>query len=159
MASTARQLQIPCKTLHEWVDGRNQHRHVAKLRLDKTEDLGDKLEAIARQCANLLPSKLPDASVRETTSSMAIAVEKMLLLRGQATSITSTPAQLDQLNAKLTAIIDLADPANIRQLSDAQYMAHVVQVDHKRKTIPPLSIVSPCHGGPPFNSRISCGST
>lgn len=52
--------------------------------------MADLLDSIALQCLDLLPSKLPDASVRDIVGAMHIAIDKGLLLRGQATSITAT---------------------------------------------------------------------
>ncbi len=49
----------------------------------------EKFEDLAHQLIDALPSKLADASLQHLAISLGIAIDKMLLLRGQPNQITS----------------------------------------------------------------------
>lgn len=114
VARTARLLRIPHKTLDDWVKGRNQHADVAMLTDYKRGDLTEELEEIAHQCADLLPEKLPNASVREIVGALHIVIEKLQLLRSQPTSITATPADLQRISEKLAIAIENAQHRSLK---------------------------------------------
>jgi transposase-like protein len=88
VARTARDLDIPRKTLAEWAADRHTHSEVAELRQEKKRDLAQRLEEIAWELAEALPGKKELASLQHTATAMAIAIDKMQLLRGAPTSIT-----------------------------------------------------------------------
>lgn len=92
---------FPDSTIENWRD-REQNAAVPKLRDMKTADLADKLESIAHQCVDLMPDRMPDASLRDLAGAMHLAVDKMRLLRGDPTAITEM-RQLsdDELRARL----------------------------------------------------------
>lgn len=89
LSSTSRETGVPLKTIAEWRDGRAPD-CVADLRKEKTIALADKLESIAHQCVDLMPDRMPDASLRDLAGAMHLAVDKMRLLRGDPTAITET---------------------------------------------------------------------
>jgi hypothetical protein len=88
VAKTARDLEIPRKTLAEWADERHTHTVVANIRHQKKGDLAQRLEEIAWELAEALPGKVDLASLQHTATAMAIAIDKMQLLRGAPTSIS-----------------------------------------------------------------------
>lgn len=65
----------------------------------KKLELAQKLDAIAHQCAGLLPGKLPDSSVREIVGAMSQSIEKGQLLRGSPTAITENALPLKALQS------------------------------------------------------------
>lgn len=109
---TSRQLGIPAVTLRSWRDG--ERAAIPSESVDsKKKALSEQLEGIARQLLDRLTvEKIDDCSLRELMTAVGIAVDKMLLLRGQATVITdntnrpddSSPdevrARVDELLAK-----------------------------------------------------------
>lgn len=86
VSKTARDTGIPRKTLEEWRDGRVAE-GVAELRQEKKEGLADRLEAIALQMLDAMPSKILDASLKDTATAVGIAIDKRQLLTGQPTAI------------------------------------------------------------------------
>ncbi len=83
---TADQLGIPSQTIDYWKQG-HVHADVLKIRDEKHLPLADRLEALAHQLVDVLPDKIPDASLVQAATAMAIAIDKMRLLREQPTSI------------------------------------------------------------------------
>ncbi len=79
---TAKQLGIPPATLEHWAKGR-RHPEARQLAEKKRKPLADCLEALARKLAQAMPAKMEGASLQQIAVSMGIAVDKMLLLRGQ----------------------------------------------------------------------------
>jgi transposase-like protein len=127
LARTARQLGIPRNTLQDWAKGAamapvsaevpdrsasaffgagrmpNESRSVAREAAAEAPaacaSLATKLEAIAHRIADVIPGKIESASLQQLSVSLGIAIEKMRLLRGQATEIRCdelTDEQLDQ---------------------------------------------------------------
>jgi transposase-like protein len=91
IAETQRQIGIPYRTLANWAaEERNgtMHEDVANLGNIKKIDLAQRLEEIARELADAMPDKIERANLQQVATSMAIAIDKMQLLRGAPTSIT-----------------------------------------------------------------------
>jgi len=68
-------------------------------------------EAIAHQCAGLLPDRLPDATVREIVGAMAQSIEKFQLLRGGPIKISENRTEQFETARKsyvLAALPELA---------------------------------------------------
>jgi len=101
-ARTARQLDIPRSSLQRWAAQQKTAGADGQDRAPKTElpgrapgtplaelierakgDLADRFEDIARRLLEALPGKLADASLRDIAVALGIAIDKMLLLRGQ----------------------------------------------------------------------------
>lgn len=81
---TAAQLDLPVNTLRYWVESGIQLRPLKQL------DLTSKLDKLAHQCADLLPAKLPEATVREIVGAMGQSIQLSQLLKGLPTSITES---------------------------------------------------------------------
>lgn len=81
---TAAQLDIPVNTLRYWIDSGVEIRPLKQL------DLTSKLDKLAHQCADLLPERLPEASVREIVGAMGQSIQLSQLLKGLPTSITES---------------------------------------------------------------------
>jgi transposase-like protein len=84
---TARQLGIPRKTLQNWAKGQKGFPAVADrlamLAHQKEEDLATKLEALAHQLLEMVPSKLADATLPQLMTAVGIGIDKLLRLRQQ----------------------------------------------------------------------------
>ncbi len=104
-------LGIPDSTLSNWVNGKHgMNEDIPDLRNFKKLQLADKLEAIAHQCAGLLPERLPDANVREIVGAMAQSIEKGQLLRGDPTSISARNSKDSQLSSAKRSYVIAALP-------------------------------------------------
>jgi hypothetical protein len=90
---TAKETGIHHATIQYWVANSDRF---AKIQQGKQIDLAEKLHNIAHQCADLLPSMLPSASVREIVGAMGQSIEKRQLIMGLPTSI-SAQVERDQL--------------------------------------------------------------
>jgi transposase-like protein len=88
---TARQLGLPIKTLAEWART-NKHPDILARASALAQPLADRLEALAHRITGVLEdeAKLLSAPVSALATALAIAVDKMRLLREQATSLSST---------------------------------------------------------------------
>jgi transposase-like protein len=82
---TAETLGIPESTLSGWAKGRGTNGDVPKLRDIKKKDLADELEGIAYKLAKAIPDKIEEATLQQVTTSLGITIDKMQLLRGEAT--------------------------------------------------------------------------
>jgi crotonobetainyl-CoA:carnitine CoA-transferase CaiB-like acyl-CoA transferase len=91
LTRTAEQTKVPFSTIKTWNDGAI-HPHVAKLRAEKKPELADIFENIARtHLTNAADeNKIDKTSSKDSVLTAGIAVDKMLLLRGQPTSIVQT---------------------------------------------------------------------
>jgi transposase-like protein len=86
LSKTSRDTGIPRQTLQEWRDGRVPE-GVPELRQEKKAALADRLEELAHTIVDALPGKVADAGLQQAATSLAIAIDKMQLLRGEATAI------------------------------------------------------------------------
>ncbi len=84
---TARETGIPHQTIRHWYANRERFSH---LESKKIVQLADECESDARYYFSLARDKAPDAPFNHLMTGAAIAVDKMLLLRGQPTSITAS---------------------------------------------------------------------
>jgi transposase-like protein len=84
---TARQLGMPKQTLKLWARGRGIHEPVPQARVAQRAALADRLEEVAHQLLDSTLEKIEGAPLQAVFVSLGIAVEKMRLLRDQATSI------------------------------------------------------------------------
>ena len=80
-------LGLPHETVTYWANG-NVHPDVAKLRNDKKLPIADRLEQIAHDLLDQVPDKYGDANLQQAMTSVAIAIDKMRLLREQPTTIS-----------------------------------------------------------------------
>lgn len=98
---TAEEVGINPATLRYWVHSGIQFQP------RKAMELSDKLDAIANQCADLLPGMLPEASVREVVGAMGQSIQLSQLLKGLPTSITET-IEAQEITVILAQAIDEA---------------------------------------------------
>lgn len=112
VAKTAREARVPRKTLEEWEKGRI-HPAVANIRQHEREPLADRLEAMAHDLVDVMPDKLAEASLQQIALTLGIAVDKMRLLREQATAIQKNERLTDEERADRVA--ELLDRARARR--------------------------------------------
>src|SRR5687768_17475238 len=107
---TARQLSIPRTTLLEWIAARHVSSDVSDIRHDKRKELSDRLEELAHTLVDILPAKLPAASVRDLAGALIVAVDKMQLLKGSPTSISKDVSERTN-EERAARILELVKPA------------------------------------------------
>jgi transposase-like protein len=98
VARTAAALGIPDETLRMWARGLRRP-HNPQLLASTKEALAERLEAIAQSMAGVIEGGLDRISPSQAAIIMGISIEKFLLLRGEATSITTTAD--DERSARL----------------------------------------------------------
>lgn len=86
LARTSAALGIPEATLRQWATGK-RHPEAVQMSDQKKAPLADAIEGIARQIADSLPGKLPDADLKDASIAFGVLIDKMRLLRGEPTSI------------------------------------------------------------------------
>ena len=86
LTQTAKHLGIPINTLKGWFT-REHNPPSAQLRNEKKADLVIELENVAYLLVRAIPGKIDEASLQQVATSMAIAIDKMQLLKGQPTLI------------------------------------------------------------------------
>lgn len=89
---TAKQLKMAESTLRSWLSTRKPHMEVARLCEVKKQELSEKLEKVAHALTdNILIRAESDFSVliplKDFAVTLGIAIDKMQLLKGQATQI------------------------------------------------------------------------
>lgn len=101
VSRTAREIGMPESTLRSWANGVGKRRISAELRGEKRGDLADRLEDIAWKLVNGIDEKdIEGASLVQKTTAFGICVDKMRLLRNQATEI-SAEASADDLRESI----------------------------------------------------------
>jgi hypothetical protein len=101
LSKTARQLNIPIKTLSDWRDKVGLHPDIAAIRSGKKLELSEKLERIAHLIADAIPHKIDKAGLKDASVSLGVAIDKSRLLRELPTSITATAQSRKQLSTEL----------------------------------------------------------
>lgn len=86
VALTSQQLDIPDSTLRSWSNGRGTNHAIADLRDEKRRELTEELRDIAYALVGALPSKIHDASLRDTGVTLGVVLDKLQLLEGHATT-------------------------------------------------------------------------
>jgi transposase-like protein len=109
---TARQTGIALATLQGWAQGRGVSSDCSDLRTQKKEALSDRLEVIAHSLVDAIPSAISGANLQQITTSLAIAIDKMLLLKGQPTEITPVSNMTDE--ERLRRLTELVQKAMAR---------------------------------------------
>jgi hypothetical protein len=106
---TARQLKIPRTTLLEWIAARHVSSDVSDIRQEKRKELSERLEDLAHTLVDLLPGKLPSASVRDLAGALIVAVDKMQLLKGAPTAISKDVSNVTNED-RANRILELVKP-------------------------------------------------
>lgn len=108
VSKTARQLEIPRTTLRLWARGLRQNADVAEIGRQKKSTLADEFERVAEQMVAETLGMEHDPKESRYTKMMcaAIAVDKMRLLREQATSIGGKTPELtdDEIEREINRI-------------------------------------------------------
>jgi hypothetical protein len=79
---TAAQLDLPAQTVRQWATG-ERCPEVAQQSSQAKAALADAFEQLARRLLGIVSDKLKDMSPHQAMIAAAVAVDKMLLLRGQ----------------------------------------------------------------------------
>jgi transposase-like protein len=86
LSRTSRDTGIPFSTIKRWRDEPDPR--LADLGDRKKVDLSEKLEEIAYKLADAVEGKIPEANLQHVATSLGIAIDKLRLLRGEATDIS-----------------------------------------------------------------------
>ena len=105
--ATERSTGIPAETLTAWRSGRGVNRDVARLCELIQRGLDGQIEDIVQMTLAQIPKAIPAATYNQLMVGLGIGIDKMLILRGQASSITE--------NRNVTVNLDGDDPA-VQQL-------------------------------------------
>jgi hypothetical protein len=81
---TSDELKIPRATLTGWAKNPN----LTELRQENELSLTDELERVAYALVRAIPDKIHEASLNHISVSLGIAIDKLRLLRGEATEVT-----------------------------------------------------------------------
>lgn len=108
--ATAKQLGIPRQTLDYWIKDVDRYSEIQQI---KRGQLGDRLEEIAYRLTDAIDEHdLSIVPLQAKATSLAIAIDKMQLLRGLPTQITATTTELKEALSAVQAI------ANTEHLSE-----------------------------------------
>ena len=104
---SAKALGIPRVTLLDWSKGRKQHPEVSDLRHEKKEQISELIERAVREMIQGSAGKVADANLSQVWTSIGIAVDKMQLLKGEATAITKDATQRtnEERAARIMALV------------------------------------------------------
>jgi transposase-like protein len=103
---TAEQLGIPRKTLESWSTG-DRHPETGESVPAKKIELSDEFERIVcLLLGGITPAKISAASAQQLMTSAAIGVDKMRLLREQATSIAGKEVSDDDRERELRELAE-----------------------------------------------------
>ena len=84
LSKTSREAGVPIKTIANWRDGR-VHPDVERIRIGKREEIASKIESKAiDMLGGVTQAKIKKAGVKDLMTAVGIAVDKSLLLRGEA---------------------------------------------------------------------------
>lgn len=111
LTKAAKMAGVPVMTLAHWRDGAVSD-GVTELRSVKREALADRLDSLAHQLLDALPDKIGEASLKDTAVSLGVAVDKALVLRGEANSISKTINDSDPNDAR-RELLELLFPRGV----------------------------------------------
>jgi hypothetical protein len=105
LSSTHRATGIPIRTIARWRDEPDPR--LGELANEKKAELSDSLERIANALVNAIPGKIDEAPLNHVSIALGIAIDKLRLLRGEATEVTEVRGsdakhELAQRLARLT---------------------------------------------------------
>ena len=114
VTDAANKLGIARQSLEQWRDNKGVNSDVQELRRIGKTYLADMWEAIAEKALGKIPEKLEHSSAAQLATIAAIAVDKMLLLRGQATEITEHRMPQEEALNRLSALVEQARNAGLQ---------------------------------------------
>ena len=103
VSETSRDTGISRRTIARWANGEDINDSVGGKAQRKVKELDDKLEQLAHKILDTCEEKIEKASLKDSMVSAGIAIDKKLLLRGQANSITSHLRATDEEKAAARA--------------------------------------------------------
>ena len=133
---TAKQTNVPRSTIQQWQSGLVSD-EVPKIRQEKKAELSDLFENVARTYLenSVDPLTVMKTGGQQSVTAAGIAIDKMLLLRGQPTSIVQTQqSQVEHIikitrklaetngvtvEQTLTAVMDLIEPEFVEDVKRA----------------------------------------
>lgn len=113
---TRRIVDIPVGTLRRWNLGDGYNPVVEMSQEERQRVIADRLETIIHRLLDIVPNKENEATLQQTMTSVAIAIDKMRLLREQPTSITQREQGVNAaelLERLRSALPDIEGPATI----------------------------------------------
>ena|ERR1700690_1021491 len=119
LTKTSKQINIPIVTLHDWRNGRGTPDAVSEIRTGLKKPIADRIEEIVHGILDFAPNKMPSASFSQLMMGVGIGVDKMLVLRGEANSITQTNMSEDERNLRIAELYDRARARRTGSSSDA----------------------------------------
>lgn len=110
VSETARTCGIPIPTIHTWVTGASKINSGVVEKLEgKKEGLAEAFLAVAWAGVKLAPAKAQDATYSQLMIGAGTAVDKALLLMGEATVITSNiPASVEERDQRALELLEKA---------------------------------------------------
>lgn len=121
VGKTARQLGVPSPTVRRWVAGETRMSDRVKDMIERTsEEMAQRLEDVAWGILERMPEKIDDASLHQSASAVAVCIDKMRLLRNQATSIVDDIAELTDAERaeRLARLYDAAAAERSQRAAD-----------------------------------------
>jgi len=120
-------LNLPIATLHSWQSGRLQTLPDSALCESAKQDLAKRFEGIAHKALDFADGKMEGASFAQLMTGSGIATDKMLLLRGEATSITSqTLTEQEAIDRSAAILAKAAETLKKMRAAQAQDNANTV---------------------------------
>jgi hypothetical protein len=90
ITEAARDLGLPVATLKDWVSGKYLPSTTREKYGAIKEGMSARLEEIVYQVIDAIPERIPTASLRDLGAILAVAIDKMRLLRNEPTEITES---------------------------------------------------------------------
>lgn len=138
VSKTAQTTGIPRKTICEWRDGTWRKDVTPALVEKKKKDLGDAIERLALKLCAVVSRRIKrncDDSAKDLLIGLGVAVDKLLLIRGEPTSISrsntaSTTVDLSRLSKEqLVQLHELHTKARGEALEEASDLSEPVIVE------------------------------
>ncbi len=127
---TARQTGVAATTLADWANGRGVVPECTQLRAQKKEMLKDRLESLAHALLDGMSRRVQSeevsaVSLKDLATTFGIAVDKMLLLKGDPTSInqhsTMSEEERERLRARLRARLSLVPDDGVTEITEVEH--------------------------------------
>jgi hypothetical protein len=117
---TAKQAQIPRKTLSDWDD---KQVIPNEIRQQKKNQLADRIDEVVWQIVAAMPNKIEKAGLKDAAIAMGTGIDKANLLRGDPTSITGTASgeSAEQLFAKQYQQVNGCTEAEAQAAAEAAF--------------------------------------
>src|SRR5262245_55450593 len=105
VAEASRRSGVPRITLHDWARGRTSAAAASVVRQDKKEELADVFERLARKLTGVADRESDTLNAKDATIAAGVAVDKMLLLRGEPTQVAKVIIADDERDAAVERLL------------------------------------------------------